>query len=41
MDWNSPVSALKGIGEQRERKLQKLCQTQFSRAYLQPYARPC
>ena len=24
MDWNSPVSALKGIGEQRERKLQKL-----------------
>ena len=24
MDWNSPVSLLKGIGEQRERKLQKL-----------------
>ncbi|MBQ7102747.1 MAG: ATP-dependent DNA helicase RecG, partial [Anaerotignum sp.] len=24
MDWNSPVSMLKGIGEQRERKLQKL-----------------
>lgn len=24
MEWNSPVSALKGIGEQRERKLQKL-----------------
>ena len=24
MDWNSPVSALKGIGEQREKKLQKL-----------------
>lgn len=24
MDWNSPVSQLKGIGEQRERKLQKL-----------------
>ncbi|MBR5794379.1 MAG: ATP-dependent DNA helicase RecG, partial [Anaerotignum sp.] len=24
MDWNSPVSTLKGIGEQRERKLQKL-----------------
>jgi len=24
MEWNSPVSMLKGIGEQRERKLQKL-----------------
>ena len=24
MEWNSPVSTLKGIGEQRERKLQKL-----------------
>lgn len=24
MDWNSPVSLLKGIGEQREKKLQKL-----------------
>lgn len=24
MDWNSPVSLMKGIGEQRERKLQKL-----------------
>lgn len=24
MEWNSPVSSLKGIGEQRERKLQKL-----------------